>query len=378
MTLIEMMVAVSVFGLVAAGALSFFTTQSRAFRRGNERLDVVQNLRFTADILDRELRTMGANVPVGQPFMVYAGADAVAYSADFSTNIAGDPWAVYFDPDLPAGAVTTIQPANQIVIPTGAFAYPQVAYTTAAATTSPAELIVFYFVADGTTARNDDFQLMRQVNNLAPELVARNLLRTANQSFFEYTEIVAGPPIATQIVPGAVIPLAHTEPVHLGPLDVAPVNRIDNIRGVRVRFTATNGLAGGQERTRAISRLIRLPNAPFSPRRQTCGDEPLNGTNLVVAPGVSAFGDPFVRLTWNQSIDEAGGEEDVEGYTVWRRLFGAPDWGDPYLTFPAGLPNYLYEDYVVTSGDVYQYAIAAQDCTPSLSVLATAGPVAIP
>jgi hypothetical protein len=33
---------------------------------------------------------------------------------------------------------------------------------------------------------------------------------------------------------------------------------------------------------------------------------------------------------------------------------------------------------VVTPLDVYMYAIAAQDCTPSLSVLAVAGPVAIP
>jgi hypothetical protein len=32
----------------------------------------------------------------------------------------------------------------------------------------------------------------------------------------------------------------------------------------------------------------------------------------------------------------------------------------------------------VTSGDTYLYALAVQDCTPSLSPMVTAGPVAIP
>jgi hypothetical protein len=274
--------------------------------------------------------------------------------------------------------VTTILPAQQITIPTGAFVYPTTTYQTTSGTPSPAELIVFYFAADATTARNDDFTLMRQVNNRAPELVARNLLHTPGQPFFQYSRIVPGPPLGIQVVPQGSLPLAHTVAVHLGPLDVGAPALIDSIRGVRVQFTATNGFTGARERQRAISRLMRLPNAAFSAKRQTCGDEPINGTGLGAAFALSAGGDPLVRLTWNQSTDEAGGENDVVGYTVWRRLLANPDWGDPYLSFPAGLPNYVYEDYVVNSGDVYMYAIAAQDCTPSLSALATAGPVAIP
>jgi prepilin-type N-terminal cleavage/methylation domain-containing protein len=378
MTLVEMLIAIAVFGVVAAGALTFLTTQSRVFRQGADRLDVVQNLRFAADMLDRELRSMGANVPVNQPLMVYAGASAVAVSADYATNAANDPWAVYYDPDLPAGAVTTILPAQQITIPTSAFQYPQTTYTTSVGTASPAELIVLYFVADANTARNDDFVLMRQVNSRAPEMVARNLLQTAGQPFFEYVEILVGPPATIQVVPQAQLPLAHTVPLHLGAADIAPLNRIDNIRGVRVRFTATNGFAPPRERQRAISRMVRLPNAAFSAQRQSCGDDPLNGTGLLAVPGVGPGGEPMVQMTWNQSTDEAGGENDVTGYTIWRRLLANPDWGDPYLSIPAGLPNYVYEDFVVNSGDVYMYAIAAQDCTPLLSALVTAGPVAIP
>jgi prepilin-type N-terminal cleavage/methylation domain-containing protein len=377
MTLIEMLIAITVFGVVAAGALTFFSTQSRAFRRGNDRLDVVQNLRFAADLLEREMRTLGANVPVGQPFMVYAGNNAVAFHADYATNTANDPWAVYYDPDLPGGAVTTITPAQQITIPTGAFQYPQVMYNTPAGTASPAELIVFYFAADGNTARGDDFILWRQVNNRAPEIVSRNLLRTPGTQFFEFHRIVPGPPLAIQVVPQAQLPLSHSIAEHLGPLDVGIPARIDSVRGVRVRFTATNGFTGDRERQRIMTRMIRLPNAAFSARRATCGDEPLNGTGFAAVFALSGT-DPLARLTWNRSTDEGGGENDVTGYTVWRRLVADPNWGDPYLSFPAGLPNYVYEDFVVTSGQAYVYAIAAQDCTPSLSVLAVAGPVVIP
>jgi prepilin-type N-terminal cleavage/methylation domain-containing protein len=378
MTLIEMLIAIAVFGVVAAGALTVLSTQSRAFRRGAERLDVVQNLRFAAGVLEKELRTLGANVPVGQPYLVYAGQNAVAFHADYATNQAADPWAVYYDPDLPTGAVTTILPGQQITIPTGAFQYPAMTYTSGAGTNSPAELIIFYFSADASTARGDDFQLLRQVNNLAPEVVARHLLQTPGQPFFQYMSVTAGPPPTMQQVPNGSLPLAHTVPVHLGPVDIAPNNAIDAIRGVRVSFTATNGLTDAGERQRVISRLVRMPNAPFTARRQTCGDNPLNGTGFAVALGLGAGGEPLARLTWNPSTDEGNGENDVRAYTIWRRIAANPDWGDPYLSIPAGLPNYVYDDFAVTPGDIYYYAIAVQDCTPSLSVTLAAGPVVIP
>lgn len=380
MTLVELLIAITVFGVVVAGALSFLSAQGRAFRRGAERLDVVQNARFAAGVLEKELRTLGANVPVDQPYLVYAGPNAVAFHADYATNAAADPWAVYYDPDLPAGAVTTILPAQRITIPTGTFQYPDTTYRSGAGTASPAELIVFSFVPDTLTARPDDYRLVRQVNDRAPELVARHLLRTAGQPFLQYVRIVAPPgaPSAIQQVPDAQLPWAHGVPIHLGPADTGAVARIDSIRGVRVNFTATNGFTDGRERQRAITRLVRLPNAAFTARRRSCGDEPLNGTGLAVSPGLSATNDPLIRLTWSRSTDEGSGESDVMGYTIWRRLATAPDWGDPYLSVPAGLPSYTYDDLAVTPGELYYYAIAAQDCTPSLSSLESAGPVAAP
>jgi prepilin-type N-terminal cleavage/methylation domain-containing protein len=379
MTLIEMLIAIAVFGVVAAGALTFLTYQGRAFRRGNDRLDVVQNLRYAAESVERDLRALGAHVPDGQPYLVYAGANAVAFHADYASNTAGDPWAVYYDPDLPAGAVTSIVPGQAITIPTSAFNYPAMQYVDGTGTNSPAELIVLYFTADGSTARNDDFTLMRQVNNRAPELVARNILRTGTEPFFRYFRLVVqlGQPNRIGEVPQGSLPWAHTVPLHLGPTDVGLPARIDSIRGVRVTFTSTNGFTNDRERQRAITRLVRLPNAGMAVRR-TCGDEPFNGTGIGAQLDSVAPGDYFVRLAWNRSTDEGNGENDVMGYTIWRRLAGFPDWGDPYLSLPAGNPNYAYDDPVVTRGETYEYAIAAQDCTPKLSVLENTGAVTIP
>jgi len=85
-----------------------------------------------------------------------------------------------------------------------------------------------------------------------------------------------------------------------------------------------------------------------------------------------------VQLTWSPATDEAGGEADVARYVLWRREVGNTGWGDPYIAVPAGQPGYSYQDAAVESGKAYEFALAAQDCTPSLSTLAQSAPVVIP
>jgi hypothetical protein len=112
--------------------------------------------------------------------------------------------------------------------------------------------------------------------------------------------------------------------------------------------------------------------------RRTCGDEPLALGAFGAVASLDVNGLPIVTLAWGQSIDENAGERDVFRYVIWRRVFGTTDWGDPYLSIPSGNPNYVYVDADVVSGDVLQYAVAAQDCTPSLSTLASSAAVVIP
>jgi len=51
------------------------------------------------------------------------------------------------------------------------------------------------------------------------------------------------------------------------------------------------------------------------------------------------------------------------------------EWGDPYRSVPGGVDLYVQIDEDVEPGATYEYAVAAQDCTPTLSSPVTVGPV---
>jgi hypothetical protein len=111
--------------------------------------------------------------------------------------------------------------------------------------------------------------------------------------------------------------------------------------------------------------------------KRSCGDEPILGIALTAAAAMVA-GAPEITLTWPQAVDEAAGEQDVTRYVIWRRPFGAPDWGDPFLSIPSGLANYTYQDQDIVSGDQFTYRLAAQDCTPSLSTTTQTALITVP
>jgi prepilin-type N-terminal cleavage/methylation domain-containing protein len=380
MTLIEMMVALTVFSLVIAGAFGFLRAQGKGFTQGSERAGSLQNALYTANSLELDLRTLGSDVPDGQPFIIYAGGSVLAYNADYTTNVDNDPYSVYYDPDAPDNVVTALKKSQRITIPTTGVSYPDTNYTVggSAGLNSPAETIIYFFVLDSTTTRTDDYVLYRQVNDQAPELVARNLLKTGSSNFFQYfrRRSPLDQPAYVDSVPAASLPMRHSVPWHGSPADTAGSARVDSLRGVVVTLTVTNGKSGSDERKLALSRTIRFPNAGLAVRK-SCGDAPILGVGLGVADTVIG-GATAVRLLWNPATDENAGEKDVGLYVIWRRVVGDPDWGTPYLSIPAGQAQYVYVDVDVASGTVYQYALAAQDCTPLTSTLTSSLPVAVP
>lgn len=378
MTLVELMIAMVVFGIVMGSAMAAFRSQSQGFVKGTDRMNVIQNVRYVANMLEMELRAVGSGVPDIQPYLVYADDDVIAFNANYTSNVLSDVFAVYIDPDAPNGSVSALTLGTRITIPNSSFLYPDTTYLSGPSN-SPAETIVFFLTPDSSTSRTDDYALFRQVNQDAPELVARNLLQSGTTPFFQYYRQVTavGGLTSIQPVPNASLPLRHSVKIHLAPGDTAGLAAIDSLRGVRVTLLSTNGKIGTEERTREISRLVRLPNAGIASRK-TCGDEPLPVTGLVASPTVLGTGQPAVNLTWPQALDEGSGEQDVVRYVIWRRLASNPSWGDPYLSIPSGNPTYAYQDAAVTSGDNLMYAVAAQDCTPQLSTMNIAGPVAVP
>jgi prepilin-type N-terminal cleavage/methylation domain-containing protein len=377
-TLVELIISIMIFGIVLAAGIGFVATQNRMFQRGLDRMTALQNLRYALNSLETDLPTLGTNVPASQPSLVYASGTAIAFSADYASNVANDIFASYIDLGAPNGQVTVPNPT--ITIPTSAFNWPTTTYLNTSGTRSPAELLIYWFAADGTTTRNDDYVLWRQINNAAPEPVARNILQNGTTPFFSYLERNDFVNAASNLtaVPAAALPLRHTSTFHRVSADTAASARSDSVRAVEVTFRSTNGLTGINERIVAASRMIALPNAGFELLR-TCGDEPILGGALGAAVVDLGGGVWAVRLTWNAATDETAGERDVARYVIYRQATPiTADWGDPYMSIPAGFATYQQDDPGVAPATTYRYAISAQDCTPMLSTLVQSPLVTIP
>mgnify|MGYP002622374523 CR=1 FL=1 len=377
-TLVEMIVSISIYGIVFAIAIGFVATQNNLFHRGMDKMNALQNMRYAMASLETDIPALGTNVPTIQPSLVYAGSNIIAFTGDYASNIANDVFAAYIDLGAPTGQVTVPNPS--ITLPTTSYTWPDTLYLSSAGTRSPAELLMYWFEADTSTARSDDFVLFRQINAATPEPLARNLLRQDTLPFFQYMrrQDFASAPSSLAEIPNSALPIIHTSTYHRVSADTAASALADSIRAVRVTFQATNGLTGDNERIVAARRMIAMPNAGFELMR-TCGDEPILGPPLVALPVDLGGGNCVSQLTWNAATAETMGERAVARDVIYRQSLPiGTDWGDPYVSIPAGLATYQYDDHGVVSGETYQYAIAAQDCTPLLSSLEQSALVIIP
>ncbi|HXE57790.1 MAG TPA: prepilin-type N-terminal cleavage/methylation domain-containing protein [Gemmatimonadales bacterium] len=377
-SLIEMLLALVVLGLLMGTTVSLLRSQSRAFQRGGTRMELNQNLRFALTTLDRVARTTGAGTTPDQPMLVYAAADAIVFNANYASDL-DDGTAVHVNPDLPAGAINALGAATPILLPGTSITYPDSSYTLPGGTPSRAETISFHFRPDSSTPDPNDFVLLQRVNALPSELVARNLQPYPGRPFFEfwYDSATAAGTITTRRLASSRLPVRHSAARHGSPADAGASALADSIRMFRVNLTVTNGMTGAEGTSRRVSTMVRLPNNGLV-QLKTCGDAPMLSGTLTVTPNLP--GDPpNVRLQWLASVDEAAGERDVTQYNVYFRDAASPDWV-PFTTVPAGAPAYdvNHGDGLVAGGS-YFFAVAAQDCTPRESgTIVTAAPVLIP
>jgi len=384
-TLVELMIAMALFGIVLTAAVGFLVAQSQGFRVLAERSASVQNGRFGRDVLRQEIRTAGTNVTEEQPTVVYAHDEVFAFNSDLTTNrrdsirLTG---AVYVDPYAGDDEVTALTQARAMTIPGSGFTYPLQNYsqTLGMFVNSDAELIVFRFAPDTAVGASGTFMLTRQVNDLEPEIVASGLRRSPNRPFFRYWYDPArfgasNPNIDT--VPRSWLPLAKTAAKR----GVAPDTgtaismRIDALRAVEVTYEVTRTTGAARE---VVRYMIPMPNVANARQSRACGRVPLAPT----APAVQWRNDSSaVMLAWGRATDDGNGEQDAIRYVIWRRQNGVATWGDPIATVGVDATGaYAYKDAAVTRGlgRSYTYALAVQDCTPNLSTLATSASVTVP
>lgn len=371
-TLVEMLIALVVLSMVTGAALQLFRQQSFGFRKGGASMDLVQNARYSTSTLDRVIRTLGSGTALRQPMLVYADSSVLVLNANYASDIQ-DGNAVYINPNLPATAVDGLTMGNAITIYGTAVSYPGANYFWGTATPTRAETIEFYFRPDSSTPNPRDFTLMQRVNNTPPEMVSRNLFAYPGRPFLEFwwDSLTAAGTIIPKQVAASRFPIYHSAAQHATPTDVGTSAFADSVRSLRVNFLGWNGLTGRDSVVRRFSTKIRMPNNGLV-QQQTCGDVPVFAGPLTTATPVAGQ----VQLTWPRSGDEVAGEKDVQGYNVYWRTIGAPDW-NTLTTQAAGQANYNVT-LAWPSGQNVQFAVGAQDCTPQESNLVTGSAVVIP
>jgi len=381
MTLIEVLIALVLSGIVLTAAVKFFRALNVSVAGTVDRLDAMQNLRYGVQTVDRELRVAGAGTVESQPTLVYIGSAVVTFNADLVSATANSPTAVYYNPDVDPNASNEATLAQRFTIPTTAVQYPDSTYRGSGGMVSPAETITYYFVSDTGTARSDDFVLMRQANNSGADVVARNLLAFPGRPFFEWLRTDTAGNLqtvsATAASPYPALPWRHTAPIHGSFADTARFGGyIDSIRAVRVSIWATNGKSGAQEIRRALVTTVRIPNAGLIKQR-SCGDAPIFA-RTVTATFTGSAAVPMVRLTWTPAVDESGGERDVEKYVIYRRTVAAGTFDDALQSVPAGQATYAFDDASVRNDSTYVFGVTALDCTPLESSVVTTAAITIP
>lgn len=375
-TLIEMMLAISIMLVVFATAVPVFRVQLRSMGSTAGRADAQQNVRFALSTLDRELRVAGAGVPDGQPAIVQADPFAVTINADLATRDTaaegGAFGAVYYDPDLPAGATMSLTPAAAVMLPLSSVTYPTTTYSRGSGPQSAAETISFWVAPDGSRGSRGRYALYRRVNALAVDTIAHGLILDPATPPFTY--VAADPATGAFVrVAASSLPVFHARQ-HGAPDDTGGSAITDAIRSVRVHLVGTYIDRDGGVSRRVGDAEIRLVNAGLL-NHATCGDAPVfaSAVSAAYASGAS----PQVLVSWSGAADERAGERDVEKYVIYRRAATAA-FDEPIASVPAGQASYQFADTRVTSGDQWVYAVAAADCGGQLSPLAMSAPVNVP
>lgn len=378
-SLIEVLIAMVIITLVATSAVGFFRSQNQAMMKGAERLDMVQNSRYGISQVERVLRTLGSGVTGTQPMLVYGGDSVVAINTDYAENDSTDfRWATNLNPFLADEATMAWDLSDAAAIPTTSYTYPPQTFRQANGAVSPSETIIFYVEPDASTSRTDDLLLMMRVNNQPPDLVTRNLLPYPGRPFFEYSlaRRLGSGADTMFFASGALKPLIRRIPdASFSGTDSANAIRPDSVRAIRINFLVTNGLSGADERKSTVSTMIAVPNNGLLDA-SICGRTPFPVSGLTATPDLVP-GSGFIDLFWNPSPDQDGGEADVWQYVIYRRVQGITVWNDPILNMRRDTtPTYTATFGGHLSGTTYEFAVAAQDCTPRQSTLTTATAIA--
>ena len=373
-SLLEVVVAMTIFLVVLGFSLPFFNSQSRAVTAAAGTGDLYRNIQFALAQIDRDLRMAGAGTFSQQPMLVQAAPNAITFNANLITSDSNDVRAVNYDPDADPLTMISLTKATSISLPLVSKTYPDTDYVLGGIR-SPAETISYWVSPDSSTALANDYILWRRENQAAPVVVAKGIMLSAGASIFSYVKADTGGAVA-QVAAGA-LPLYHIAKIHGSPSDTGAFATIDSIRVVNISLTGSyfDPRKGLQVQTVATS--VRVANSGLV-SRTTCGETPIFGRTITVTTGGASPATPWVTLAFAAAVDEVGGERDIEQYAIFRRVVGAAAFDEPIASFSGGLANYTFTDVNVAHGDQWVYGVAAVDCSPAMSPVSSTTTVTVP
>ena len=371
-SLLELVVSMTIFLVILSFSLPFFNSQTRAVSRASGQGDMVRGLQFAISQLDRDLRMAGAGTYAQQPMLVQIAPLAITFNVNSSSPDSADVRAVYWDPDADPVTQTSLTTATLVTLPTsGGQTYPDTNYVIGGVR-SAAETISYWFSVDSTTARTDDYIMWRRENTANPTIVVKGIIILPNQAVFSFVKSDTGGNITT--ITSGQLPRYHTAPIHGSPSDTGLASMIDSVRIVNVTMTGSYDDNRFGSRTQTLTANIRVANSGLA-NRLTCGETPVFGRTVTASLSVTPL---RVTLSWNPAVDETGGERDIEQYAIFRKLPAASAFDEPFASIAAGLGSYTYIDSSIQSGDRWVYGVAAMDCSPALSPVATTSTITVP
>lgn len=380
-TLIEIMISMTLMLTIIGLSTQLFRKQANAVAQQGGRLDAQQNSRFAISSLERELRVAGVGVVDQQPLMVMAGATALTFNANLVALDTGDFGSVYINPDADSASASVWRRADRMQLPGTTAFYPNSTYVKAAGVFSDAETITYYLVADSSTSYANEYILWRRVNARPPRMIARGIFyRPGTDTLFRYFKSDTLGTLTE--IPRSTLPIVHTATVHGTQADTGLSAMTDSIRQVRAQFTSIvhHSAAANDTSTRRLNLTIKLMNAGLI-HHSACGSVPIapTGVTATVTPanGTTVL-QTYVTIRWTASVDDGGGERDVERYAIYRRLTSQATFDQPLGSLVGGHANYSFIDTDLQSGQQWVYGITALDCSPANSAMVSSSTASIP
>jgi hypothetical protein len=308
-----------------------------------------------------------------QPMIVQADGFAITFNADLVTKDRNDPMSIYYDADIDSTGADAMMNTSKVTLPNSAVSYPDSNYMSGGVS-SPAETISYWLTKDSTASRTDQYILFRRVNTLSPKVVAKGIIVPYGQNFFQYMR-----PNTTgglDSIRAAKLPIYHSAPVHGSPADTGSSALTDSIRVIRMTVTGLYNDPDKGPIMKTVASSTKLLNVGMS-RSTVCGDKPIAVTSATANIAAVTGGGPWhvskVRIAWNSSLDQDGGEKDVARYLIFKKLAASADWGSPIADLAASQTNYTLDDTSLINGQTWVWGVVAQDCSPNNSDVTSTG-----